>query len=210
MSKLPENPFYYTQYITLEMMNQDFFAKCIDAFEKHKKEVEEYNNTQTESFNKAINAAKEVWGEKSRVISYMKKYKPFTLYAKSFDNLKKLYEDEQARLEKVRKQEIDKIAINEKKTKAVLWLQEKGKILGKDFTVDEAIYRANCFAFDEAKKEKEKMEGYIEFIGNDYCENCKGWDGKSGRCQCGNRRVSWSAGNTFSFENPSDIFPEAY
>ena len=37
-----------------------------------------------------------------------------------------------------------------------------------------------------------KKSGSISFNGDDNCENCSGWDGESRRCDCGNRRVSWS------------------
>lgn len=33
--------------------------------------------------------------------------------------------------------------------------------------------------------------GLISFGGDDNCEGCGGWDGKSRRCECGNRRVYW-------------------
>jgi len=29
------------------------------------------------------------------------------------------------------------------------------------------------------------------------CDHCEGWDGYSRRCQCGNRRVSWTIDGTF-------------
>lgn len=42
-------------------------------------------------------------------------------------------------------------------------------------------------------------DGWVEFDGmncNDYLdddeEECMGWDGEDRRCDCGNRRVSWS------------------
>lgn len=47
-------------------------------------------------------------------------------------------------------------------------------------------------------------DDYIEFEGmncNDYgdeLDECGGWDGTSRRCDCGNRRVSWS---TDQFDN---------
>lgn len=33
---------------------------------------------------------------------------------------------------------------------------------------------------------------YVAFVGWDECEDeCRGWDGQSRRCECGNRRVEW-------------------
>lgn len=47
-------------------------------------------------------------------------------------------------------------------------------------------------------KKLEENDGYMSgFDGmncNDYEDNqCSGWNGKSRRCDCGNRRVSWEA-----------------
>lgn len=44
-------------------------------------------------------------------------------------------------------------------------------------------------------------EEWHSFAGADDCdEECKGWDGESYRCQCGNRRVYWdtSEGGRFA------------
>lgn len=44
------------------------------------------------------------------------------------------------------------------------------------------------------KERLHDLDGYIEFEGHN-CEpengECKGWDMKDTRCQCGNRRVCW-------------------
>lgn len=52
-------------------------------------------------------------------------------------------------------------------------------------TEDEAIAAA-----------KEDVSGFITFDGHncdEYLDNgCLGWDGKSHRCDCGNRRVYWA------------------
>ena len=33
---------------------------------------------------------------------------------------------------------------------------------------------------------------FVGFDGSDSCEDCRGWDGESRRCDCGNRRVYWT------------------
>jgi hypothetical protein len=39
------------------------------------------------------------------------------------------------------------------------------------------------------------------FYGSDNCDDdCPGWDGRSKRCGCGNRRVHWEVADDFSFE----------
>ena len=46
---------------------------------------------------------------------------------------------------------------------------------------------------------------WFEFEGDDYCEDCPGWDGFSNRCECGNRRVDWV------YDEICDrVYPEAY
>jgi hypothetical protein len=51
-----------------------------------------------------------------------------------------------------------------------------------------------------AAKARAESEGYIPFDGqncDDYGgEDCAGWDGESGRCDCGNRRVCWETYGT--------------
>jgi hypothetical protein len=75
---------------------------------------------------------------------------------------------------------------------AIIWLTKRGLELGKDFTLDEAIEYANSIAFDEAVAELRKSTDWIKFDGDDNCaETCRGWDGVSKRCECGNRRVSF-------------------
>lgn len=47
-------------------------------------------------------------------------------------------------------------------------------------------------------------DGFVEFRGDDYCEDeCRGWDGESYRCECGNRRMDWEW-------DDGDIYPEPY
>jgi len=75
--------------------------------------------------------------------------------------------------------------------RAVTYLLARGKKLGIDFVLADAVYTANEIAFDEtvrAKIEDARHGGCFGFDGNDCC---RGWDGKSSRCFCGNRRVSW-------------------
>ncbi len=51
--------------------------------------------------------------------------------------------------------------------------------------------------FEELKQEAMNNHDYIDFSGNNCFdvlekgEQCKGWDGVSGRCYCENRRVDW-------------------
>jgi hypothetical protein len=50
----------------------------------------------------------------------------------------------------------------------------------------------------EAAQEQARQAGFVEFngwnchdVGVEHCDACRGWDGESHRCDCGNRRVCW-------------------
>lgn len=100
---------------------------------------------------------------------------------------------------------------------AILWIQEHypDRRLGVDFGVVDAVEYANSLAF---YKEIENIETKFEWHGfsgqncSDYLDDgqeCAGWDGKSKRCQCGNRRVDWQQGCMHSFKSPH-VVAEAY
>lgn len=87
-------------------------------------------------------------------------------------------------------------------SEAIEWLSNRNKRIDVDFTYEDALKTANQLAFIEKVNEvKEDMERFIEmgitdgftiFHGNKNCRaSCRGWDGKSDRCDCGDRRVSW-------------------
>lgn len=97
------------------------------------------------------------------------------------------------------------------KVRAVLWLHARGKEPGRDYAPDKALEAANNIAFAEecARRTDKAQKEPIEFSGQN-CEGpCSGWDGESRRCECGNRRVSWSRDSLHTFEQPS-ISAEAY
>lgn len=102
---------------------------------------------------------------------------------------------------------------------AAAWLAERGKLPGRDYSVDRALETATeAAAQDRITARVEAMKGaraadqidggYTDFVGGDYCDGpCEGWDGESRRCQCGNRRVSWSWSG--SWPEPY-VYGEAY
>lgn len=71
------------------------------------------------------------------------------------------------------------------------FLSARGKAVGVDYEAHEAIDVANEIARDEEIAVREQGDGFISFGGDDNCENCRGWDMSSHRCDCGNRRVGW-------------------
>lgn len=95
-------------------------------------------------------------------------------------------------------------------TRAVAWLMARGKILGTDFTVGNALDTANEIAAAEEKARMTAAGKPIAFSGDDEgCENCEGWIPGSRRCCCGNRRVDFATHDGHTFENVC-VFAEAY
>jgi len=99
-----------------------------------------------------------------------------------------------------------------KPARAVLFLLKHGKIEGQDFTVDTAVFSANELVKEKAIASKMAEGGPFSFSGEDYCEDCGGWDGTSHRCECGNRRVGWETiGDFEDFDDGSYyVYGEAY
>lgn len=103
------------------------------------------------------------------------------------------------------------------KERAVVWLLAKGKTIGEDFTLDNALAVANELAYTEEVErtvaELKESGELVRFDGwncDDFAvSGCGGWDGYSRRCQCGNRRVGWVEGCGHTFEEPR-INGEAY
>lgn len=93
--------------------------------------------------------------------------------------------------------------------RAVIWLQARGKVLGSDFSLDDALTLANDIAADDEQKRLLAKGGWHDFDGQNCDGPCSGWDGESRRCECGNRRVSWSTSDWHNFEHP-DVRGEAY
>jgi hypothetical protein len=57
----------------------------------------------------------------------------------------------------------------------------------------------------KALEEMQAGGGFVSFDGDEFCEGCRGWDGMSRRCDCGNRRVEW-----VTFDDDSGVYAEAY
>ena len=94
---------------------------------------------------------------------------------------------------------------------AVEWLQKRNKKLGLHFDYDSALEAANNLAFIEKVKEVQDddiifiemgiTDGFMIFHGNENCKaSCRGWDGESDRCDCGECEVVWD------FEYSDDYF----
>jgi hypothetical protein len=92
---------------------------------------------------------------------------------------------------------------------AVQWLLAKGKKLGEDFAIIDAVDHANELAYDEEIARMKASGGFIDFNGKNCDGPCGGWDMSGHRCDCGNRRVSFTTGYSHSFKQPH-VYAEAY
>ena len=94
---------------------------------------------------------------------------------------------------------------------AIAYCLENGRTFGDALTVENAIQVANDIAFQNevARRESEIGDGYIGFDGQNCEDPCEGWNPKDRRCQCGNRRVSWTDDYSSDFRNMT-IYAEAY
>lgn len=125
------------------------------------------------------------------------------------ERLEKEKIEKQQEKERQEKREVEK---NELVNLAIAYCIAEGRVFGQDgFNVDTAISIANDIAFNKevAKQEEEIGEGYISFSGQNCDDPCDGWNPKDRRCQCGNRRVSWTDGWNSNFKDMS-IYAEGY
>lgn len=154
---------------------------------------------------------KDVFGENHKYYKYVSHINtPFTpLLGSTLSDRIRHIKEKQEKESKLKKVEEDKNNQKVLLDKAIKWLQVRGKVYGMDFTVDDAIDYANEICFEEKIKEMNSGGHYHEFGGDDNCENCKGWDGESHRCDCGNRRLYWAKDYSFSFDKSDNyIYPE--
>jgi hypothetical protein len=138
--------------------------------------------------------------------------------SRSESNVKSTYEhrermvkekEEKEKLEAFKK-EIE-VKQSELLNQAIAYCLENGRTFGDGLSVENAIQVANDIAFQKevARKEAEIGDGYIGFDGQNCEDECAGWNPNHHRCQCGNRRVSWTEGWSSDFRN-MDIYAEAY
>jgi hypothetical protein len=149
-------------------------------------------------------------GENSKIYKYVQRNGIIERPPDLESTLRRLHERKEKIEQTKKKQELEeKKKANDAKLliDAVIYLQSHGKTFGVDFTESDAINTANHIAWDlEIAKIIDNGE-FISFSGDDECEGCEGWDGKSYRCQCGNRRVDWEYDG--DFRNPF-VYGQAY
>ena len=148
-----------------------------------------------ERHKEMMEIASSLYGANSNPVKYLRKQSINHPSRFSFSDFKRSVED--SKKEKISKNKIyeDDNKKRELTMKAINWLTERDYVLSEDFNIDNAIKFANDIAFDEEiikrTKEIEETGIFTTFNGDDYCENCSGWDGISRRCECEKRRVYW-------------------
>lgn len=150
--------------------------------------------------------------------SLQKTYERLQTASWSYNNIKSTYETRERMIkekeEKAQKEQAN-IELNQRKVetlnKAIKFLLENGKIFGEEFTTENAHSVANELAFQLEINRREAQIGkeYIDFSGQNCKEECAGWNPSERRCQCGNRRVTWTEGYYSTFEN-MEIYAEAW
>lgn len=197
----------------------DVTDEMLLLWEKENKECFEYNknirNNLEEIRRKMMSDAEIIWGKNSNVSKYLWKQRIYMPELFNFSNVKsrvlKAREDEKERLQNIEREQ----KLQELQGKAIEFLINRNKIINVDFTIDTAISEANDISYREEvyRRQKELLEThtFIDFNGNN-CEDrpCRGWDGSSRRCDCGNRRVSWSSHDNGDFFLNPYIYGEAY
>ena len=124
------------------------------------------------------------------------------------ERIQKEKEEREKQSELLKQRELEKSnLVNE----AIAYCLSNGRIFGDGLSVETAISIANDIAFNLEVKRKEFEIGddYIDFSGQNCEDPCNGWNPKDRRCECGNRRVSWTDGYSSSFKDIS-IYAEAY
>jgi len=71
--------------------------------------------------------------------------------------------------------------------KAIQYLIKNNKVLGKDFDLTNAPYKARDVRFNELVEEQKGIKQTIKC-----CSECNSWIAGEPRCECGNTRVYWT------------------
>jgi len=124
------------------------------------------------------------------------------------ERMQKEKEEKEKQSELLKQRESEKSnLVNE----AIAYCLSNGRTFGDGLSVETAISIANDIAYNIEVKRREMEIGdeYIDFDGQNCEDECNGWNPKDRRCECGNRRVSWTEGYNSSFKDMS-IYAEAY
>jgi len=185
----------------------------IEAWRKETTECEDYNRPIFDALfqkrKQCFALFRELWGEDSNQFRYL--LRQDVPSAPRFDfrySVEKPIQEARKKVAAEARKKAAAVAARSLVAEAIAWLLERGKKLGEDFTAEDAVDTADDIAYEEEVARLQAMDGLHEFCGSDFCEDCGGWDGKSHRCECGNRRVYWTQGCGHSFKEPY-VYAEA-
>ena len=173
----------------LKDANKDFPGR---TFGLTKSKVEKLK-TPNEIYDRLQSASRSLWNTQS---SYS-----------SRERIQMEKEEREKRAELQKQQELEKFNLA---NEAIAYCLSNGRKFGDGLLVETAIAIANDIAFKKEvdRRELEIGDDYIDFSGQNCEDECAGWNPKDRRCECGNRRVSWT--DEYSdFKNMS-IYAEAY
>ena len=199
-------PLYLTTCLTTNMdpkLVAELQKDLEDTIKANDLILADFRNKHAEMVALAIN----LYGPHSKEVKYIKRCGiPYCPRYTVHDFTRKL--EEMKRKEDERKAAEEKALRAQKDTQdAILWLQERGQVLGVDFILQNAVNVANHHAYqEEVRRQIETIDrtGILTDFGGQNCERpCNGWNGVDNRCECGNRRVFWEEGWDHSFRNPS-------
>ena len=200
-----KEPSYYAKSWEPEDITDEMLA----AWRQETEEVNVFNKGQSLdrliSINKLKEDARALFGEKSATLkainkdAFIGKTIDFDFESIVMRPVKASREAKRVEEQKVKDEQI----LNAYRERAIVWLHANTVLrLGVDFSILTAIDKANAVAYDKEVARLCRMSGYHSFEGQNCERECAGWDGRSRRCECGNRRVSWEADMGHSFENP--------
>jgi hypothetical protein len=200
--------------------NNQFYKNVLEVTDAELAEFKSQCETLDEENQKLYDAARqkndslikelcELHSDNTLLLKYIKNNASIKRPHRNLDSYTRLFNSintekkKVAEAEKIKKAELESEALVQR---AIIFLQNKGKVLGVDFDLKTALETANELRFEELTQEQIAHGGVDDFCGMN-CDDCSGWDGIGHRCNCGNRRVYWTYDG--NFENMY-VYGEAY
>ena len=150
-------PSWYTGVVNYSILIEDDIKKFKDEEKEIKDSNKKLMKEYTEKLKKVKEATVEIFGEYHKATKYMRQqHVPEPIWF-SVDRIEERWKTLQKSREETIKEEKRKQNEKEWTEKAIIWLDAKGKKLGRDFKIDEALELANTIAFQEAIEEKNEI-----------------------------------------------------
>ena len=187
----------------LSKVTDEILTEWETEYKKCNKANEELKADLLRSKEHIITSASLLFGQTSNVVNYLKKQRINSPSRFNFNDLKlKVSKAKDAEASRAKEMKLE-VSKEELTVKAIKWLTERGYSFGEDFNISNAITFANEITFNSEVETQVRglaeFNTFTRFQGDDFCENCKGWDGVSTRCQCGAHRVEWKSNDTDDF-----------